>query len=97
MIWTSPVYKFIFPYETADCDERTSNTGFFGSLNNRFGVRAPYILIECKNYGTEVANMELDQLSGRLKPKRGMFGILTYRKTNNERDLLTRCQKELDN
>jgi hypothetical protein len=25
-----------------------------------------------------------------------MFGILTYRKANNEKDLLTRCQKELD-
>jgi SAM-dependent methyltransferase len=38
-----------------------SNSGFFGSLGNRFDVRAPYILIECKNYGTEVANVDSNQ------------------------------------
>jgi hypothetical protein len=69
------------------------NDGFFGSLKSRFGVPSSYIIIECKNYEIEVENKEIDQLGLRLKPKRGMFGILAYRKTSNEQELLNRCQQ----
>ena len=34
--------------------------------------RAGHIFVECKNYGKEVGNPELDQLSSRFRPNEGM-------------------------
>ena len=38
----------------------------------------------------------MDQLGGRLNEKRGKFGILTYRKTNDESTFLKRCRDFLN-
>lgn len=69
--------------------------GFFGTLSNAHGISAPYILVECKNYHTELRNPEIDQLSGRFKPKVGEFGIITYRNVKNEKKLLKRCRARI--
>jgi phage pi2 protein 07 len=54
-----------------------SGSGFFTWLGQHYS--APHVFVECKNYGTEVANPELDQLTGRFSPSRGLFGILVCR------------------
>jgi hypothetical protein len=46
-----------------------SNKGFFHYIKNSFGINAPFIFIEFKNYVDDIANEELDQMSGRLNPK----------------------------
>lgn len=53
-------------------------TGFFAELA-RHEIKAPYVIIECKNYSSDPDNPEFDQLSGRLNPRVGMFGIMIVR------------------
>ncbi|WP_405447696.1 hypothetical protein OG350_15545 [Streptomyces achromogenes] len=65
--------------------------GFFNFLV-RHKIPAKYIFIECKNYGADVKNPELDQLSGRFSPLRGKFGILACRKFQDKRLFLQRCR-----
>lgn len=53
---------------------------------------SPKVIVECKNYSGEVANPELDQLSGRFSPNRGMVGILVCREFDNKSRFLERCR-----
>lgn len=69
-----------------------NNQGFFRKLNEVNHIFCPKIMIECKNYTSEISNPEIDQLQGRLNNKRGMFGILFCRSINNKKDLLNRCK-----
>jgi len=50
------------------------------------------IFVECKNYGKEVGNPEVDQLSGRFSPSRGTVGILTCRTVEDKVHLSARCK-----
>jgi hypothetical protein len=52
--------------------------GFFAWAHDKV-VPAPYVFVECKNYGTEIANPELDQIAGRFSPQRGQLGIVCCR------------------
>jgi hypothetical protein len=52
--------------------------GFFLWLAKHFP--SPHVFFECKNYGSEIGNPELDQISGRFSPSRGQFGIIVCRK-----------------
>lgn len=53
---------------------------------------APNVFVECKNYSGEIANPELDQLSGRFSPSRGQFGILVCRSFDNKELFQRRCR-----
>lgn len=64
--------------------------GFFGWLGQHY--TAPNIFIECKNYGREVGNPELDQLSGRFSPSRGQFGFLACRGFADKKKFVKRCR-----
>lgn len=67
----------------------TASGGFFGWLATHY--TCPHMFVECKNYGHQVANPELDQLSGRFGPSRGKVGLLVLRSIKNEKLLSDRC------
>jgi hypothetical protein len=50
-----------------------------------------HVFVECKNYGKEVGNPELDQLSGRFSPSRGQVGLLVCRTFENKQLFMERC------
>jgi hypothetical protein len=65
-------------------------SGFFKWLTNHHPSGT--IMVECKNYGNEVANPEVDQLAGRFSPTRGQVGFLVCRSVQNFDALLQRCK-----
>ncbi|HXA20379.1 MAG TPA: hypothetical protein VN380_25595 [Thermoanaerobaculia bacterium] len=65
--------------------------GFFHRLHSVLKIPCAYILVECKNYSRDVANPELDQMSGRFSPNRGKFGIVVSRTVDDMPLLLARC------
>ena len=48
--------------------DNVANEGFFYWLRENYS--APLIMIECKNYNQDLANPELDQISGRFGVRR---------------------------
>lgn len=73
-----------------------NKAGFFHSLNTLHHIHCPKISVECKNYGKEIGNPEIDQLSGRFNSKRGNFGILLCRSIDNLKTLAKRCKDVLN-
>jgi hypothetical protein len=51
-----------------------------------------HIFVECKNYGKEIGNPELDQLAGRFSPSRGQIGLLVCRSIENGKKLTASCR-----
>lgn len=68
------------------------SSGFFMKLNQLHHIVCPKILIECKNYGKEIGNPEIDQLQGRFNKRRGMFGLLLCREIENKAKMIQRCK-----
>jgi len=71
--------------------DNSANTGFFHRLHTTYQTPAQFIFVECKNYSRDVANPEIDQLSGRFSINRGKFGLLLCRSVDNMDLLLARC------
>ena len=69
--------------------DNCADDGFFYRLGNDIPCR--FIMVECKNYSRDIANPELDQLSGRFSPRRGQFGIAACRSIENMELFLSRC------
>jgi hypothetical protein len=69
-----------------------STRGFFHNLTAKYGIKCPYVFVECKNYSGDPENPELDQLIGRFGRERGNFGILVCRKVEDESLLVERCR-----
>lgn len=67
----------------------SAHDGFFRWLSSNYS--AAHIFVECKNYGNEVENPEVDQLAGRFGPSRGTVGLLVCRSLSNEKLLARRC------
>ena len=61
-------------------------------MNTLHRIQCPKIFFECKNYGREIGNPEVDQLLGRFSPTRGKFGILLCRSIENKQQLIKRCK-----
>lgn len=64
--------------------------GFFEWVGRHY--IAPYVFIECKNFGSEIGNPEIDQISMRMSDRRGRFGILVCRSVEDDEKLLERCK-----
>jgi hypothetical protein len=66
-----------------------ARTGFFHWLSLHYP--SALIFVECKNYGREIGNPELDQLAGRFSPSRGQVGILVCRSVEDAAKLQRSC------
>ena len=66
--------------------------GFFDWVNRVQAAPAPYVFVECKNYGSELGNPEIDQLAGRFSPVRGRLGLLCHRGFGDKAKLVQRCR-----
>jgi len=71
--------------------ENGAKTGIFRRLHEIRKLHCPFISIECKNYKTDIANPEIDQLSGRFSRDRGVVGIMCCRSFEDEKLFLKRC------
>lgn len=69
-----------------------ADSGFFYLLHATHGVPCPYVMVECKNYGRDIANPELDQMAGRFSPNRGKAGLIVCRTIENMELFLNRCR-----
>ena len=67
----------------------SAQSGFFSWLATHYA--SAHIFVECKNYGKEIGNPEIDQLAGRFGPTRGKVGILVCRSVEDDTLLTKRC------
>ncbi len=70
---------------------RKDKEGFLKDLKEVYGIRCPFIIIECKNYSDDPGNEEYDQLDSRLIKRTGMFGILVVRNIEDKDKCLGHC------
>jgi hypothetical protein len=59
--------------------QNSAETGFFKDRKDDKFAQSREVIIECKNYGDDIANPEIDQMAGRFDPRRGRFGMVTCR------------------
>ena len=74
--------------------DNAATSGFFHWLGMHH--YAPVIVAECKNYGRELGNPELDQMIGRLSPARAEFGLIVCRSLEDPARFYERCQHTAD-
>ena len=66
--------------------------GFFDMALRSPQMRAIEIPVECKNYRQDIANPELDQLTGRFSHIRGFLGLLCCRSFDDKERFVERCK-----
>ncbi|MEF2549460.1 hypothetical protein VQ045_20200 [Aurantimonas sp. E1-2-R+4] len=70
-----------------------AKSGFFERMRNDPHIQSRQIIVECKNYTSDIANEEFDQLSGRFDSRtRGRLGILTCRTVDDIGRIKKRCK-----
>lgn len=72
------------------CYTNAATSGFFNWAAMHYP--AAHVFVECKNYGGDPANPELDQLSGRFSPSRGQLGLLVCRQLSDKPLFMQRCR-----
>jgi hypothetical protein len=70
----------------------SADGGFFKDRKDDPFTRAREVTVECKNYSSDIANPEIDQMGGRFDPLRGLFGIIMCRKIDDKELALARCR-----
>jgi hypothetical protein len=60
-----------------------ADNGFFAHRRDDQNQNAATVIVECKNYGSDLNNPEIDQLLGRFDRNRGYFGIITCRSVDS--------------
>lgn len=71
--------------------DNAAQQGFFHRLHAIDKLPSTYIMIECKNYSSQVSNPELDQLAGRFGVNRGQVGLLISRNIDDIAGLIRKC------
>lgn len=72
--------------------ENAASTGIFERMSRIRHLPCGYVPFECKNYSTDVANPELDQLAGRFAVNRGKLGFLCCRTFQNRQRFIESCR-----
>jgi hypothetical protein len=72
--------------------ENAATAGIFERMARIRHLPCGYVPFECKNYTTDVANPELDQLAGRFAVNRGQFGFLCCRTFEDRQLFIERCR-----
>jgi len=75
--------------------ENGARSGIFHRLHDVRKLPCSFVPIECKNYTTDIANPELDQLAGRFSVNRGKFGFLCCRTFEDRAIFVERCRDTL--
>ena len=65
---------------------------FFSDLAAIKQIPSAYIMVECKNYSSEIKNPELDQMAWRFSPNRGKFWIIVCREFEDKDLFYKRCK-----
>ncbi|MCU5086373.1 DNA (cytosine-5-)-methyltransferase [Bacillus cereus] len=111
-VWVFESFKYIFDKELRRGRQEESinegrkridivfdnkeSEGFFWELNSLHHIRCAKILVECKNYKSDLKNPEFDQLIGRFHKNYSEFGILTCRSIKDEKKNLARCKDAIN-
>ncbi len=66
--------------------------GFFFAMRSTGNLSAQKIIVECKNYSHDLANPELDQISGRFSTLRGKLGFIIARSFSDSERFYRRCK-----
>jgi hypothetical protein len=72
--------------------ENAATDGIFHRLHSIRGLPCAFVAFECKNYFTDIANPELDQISGRFSPNRGKIGFVCCRRFEDRVRFIERCR-----
>jgi hypothetical protein len=77
--------------------KNSAESGFFDRVRDDFGIKCPYVSIECKNYSGDIGNDEMNQLASRLNPDpthatRGQLGILVCRAVKDTKRCLEQAR-----
>lgn len=72
--------------------ENAASDGIFYRLSTAHKLTCPYLYVECKNYTDDIANNELDQLSGRFGYNSTRVGIIMCRDLKDFDLFLERCK-----
>lgn len=67
-----------------------ARSGFFEWLARHYSCS--HVFIECKNFGEELGNPEIDQIAMRFSKERGQFGIVVCRNIEDRVRLDQRCR-----
>ncbi|MDQ0997012.1 hypothetical protein QFZ34_002194 [Phyllobacterium ifriqiyense] len=67
-----------------------ARTGFFEWLARHYDCS--HVFVECKNFGNELGNPEIDQIAMRFSKDRGRFGIVVCRTIENRVAMQKRCK-----
>ena len=69
--------------------------GIFHRLHDVRNLPCAFVVFECKNYQTDVANPELDQVIGRFSTNRGRIGFICCRTFEDRKLFVERCRDTL--
>jgi hypothetical protein len=72
--------------------DNASKVGIFNRLQENMHIPCRYFFIECKNYSRDIANPELDQISGRFSFNRGQVGFVVCRTIDDFPLFINRCR-----
>jgi hypothetical protein len=75
--------------------ENGATRGIFNRLHTVRKLPSAFVACECKNYTTEIANPELDQIAGRFSPNRGKAGFICCRRFEDRARFIARCRDTL--